>query len=262
MGDLAGRAAIVTGGSRGIGRAAAQVLARSGASVAIVGLDDVDDAVAELTDGGADASGATLDVTDSAGLRAFIDATAARHGRIDILVNSAGIQRYGDVVDTDEAEWDEVLAINLKGVFLASKFTIPHLRAAGGGSIINVASVQGHATQQGVAAYSASKGGILALTRAMAMDHAAEGIRVNAVSPASVDTPMLRWAADKFRGDQDVDTVVQTWGATHPLGRVAQAEEVAEVIAFLAGPRSSFVTGADYAVDGGLLASLGVALPD
>ena len=145
---------------------------------------------------------------------------------------------------------------------LATKNTVPQLRRRGGGAIVNVASVQGHATQKGVAAYTASKGAILALTRAMAVDHAEDGIRVNAVCPASVDTPMLRWSADQFRGDATVDETVAAWGKMHPLGRVAQPAEVAEVVAFLAGPRASFVTGGDYTVDGGLLAALGVALPE
>jgi NAD(P)-dependent dehydrogenase (short-subunit alcohol dehydrogenase family) len=113
-----------------------------------------------------------------------------------------------------------------------------------------------------VAAYTASKGGINALTRAMALDHAEENIRVNAVCPASVDTPMLRWSADLFKGDKSVEETVKDWGRMHPVGRVARPEEVAEVIAFLASSRSSFVTGGDYKVDGGMLAALGVALPE
>jgi NAD(P)-dependent dehydrogenase (short-subunit alcohol dehydrogenase family) len=122
--------------------------------------------------------------------------------------------------------------------------------------------VQAFASQKGVAAYTASKGGINALTRAMALDHAEENIRVNAVCPASVDTPMLRWSAGLFGGDKSVEKLMEDWGKMHPMGRVARAEEVAEVIAFLAGPRASFVTGGDYKVDGGMLAALGVRLPD
>jgi NAD(P)-dependent dehydrogenase (short-subunit alcohol dehydrogenase family) len=122
--------------------------------------------------------------------------------------------------------------------------------------------VQAFASQKGVAAYTASKGGINALTRAMALHHAEENIRVNAVCPASVDTPMLRWSAGLFRGDKSVEKLMEDWGKMHPMGRVAGAEEVTEVIAFLAGPRASFVTGGDYKVDGGMLAALGVRLPD
>jgi NAD(P)-dependent dehydrogenase (short-subunit alcohol dehydrogenase family) len=136
------------------------------------------------------------------------------------------------------------------------------MRKRGGGAIVNLSSVQAFASQKGVAAYTASKGGINALTRAMALDHAEENIRVNAVCPASVDTPMLRWSAGLFGGDKSVEKLMEDWGKMHPMGRVARAEEVAEVIAFLAGPRASFVTGGDYKVDGGMLAALGVRLPD
>jgi len=231
--------------------------------VSVLGVDDIDDTVKALIDLGAEAVGAEADVTDAAAVRDAIETTTERFGGIDMLINSAGIQRYGDVVDTPEHEWDQVLDVNLKGIFLTSKHVIPHMRTRGGGAIVNVASVQGHATQKGVAAYTASKGGILALTRAMAVDHAADGIRVNAVSPASVDTPMLRWAADLFKDDEEsVDDVVETWGRMHPLGRVAHPEEVAEAVAFLVSDRAAFVTGADYRVDGGLLAALAVALPD
>jgi NAD(P)-dependent dehydrogenase (short-subunit alcohol dehydrogenase family) len=136
------------------------------------------------------------------------------------------------------------------------------MRKRRGGAIVNLSSVQAFASQKGVAAYTASKGGINALTRAMALHHAEENIRVNAVCPASVDMPMLRWSAGLFRGDKSVEKLMEDWGKMHPMGRVARAEEVAEVIAFLAGPRASFVTGGDYKVDGGMLAALGVRLPD
>ena len=183
-------------------------------------------------------------------------------GGVDVLVNSAGVQRYGTVVETEEEGWDEVLDVNLKGIYLASRYAIPGMKKRGGGAIVNLSSVQAFASQTGVAAYTASKGGINALTRAMALDHAGENIRVNAVCPASVDTPMLRWSADLFKGDKSVEETLEDWGTMHPVGRVARPEEVAEVIAFLAGPRASFVTGGDYKVDGGMLAALGVRLPE
>jgi NAD(P)-dependent dehydrogenase (short-subunit alcohol dehydrogenase family) len=154
------------------------------------------------------------------------------------------------------------LNVNLKGIYLASKHAIPEMRKRGGGAIVNLSSVQAFASQKGVAAYTASKGGVNALTRAMALDHAQENIRANAVCPGSVDTPMLRWAADLFKGSKSAEETVKDWGKAHPLGRVATPEEVAEVIAFLASPRARFVTGSEYKVDGGLLAALGVGLPE
>ncbi len=164
-------------------------------------------------------------------------------------------------METEEEVWDEVLDVNLKGIYLASRYAIPKMRERGGGAIVNLSSVQAFASQKGVAAYTASKGAINALTRAMALDHAEENIRVNAVCPASVDTPMLRWSADLFKGEKSVEETVKGWGKMHPLGRVATVEEVAEVIAFLASERASFVSGGEYKVDGGMLAALGVTLP-
>jgi len=195
-------------------------------------------------------------------MRRLVEFAVENYGGVDILVNSAGVQRYGTVVETEEEVWDEVLAINLKGIYLASKQAIPKMRERGGGAIVNLSSVQAFASQKGVAAYTASKGGINALTRAMALDHAEENIRVNAVCPGSVDTPMLRWAADLFKGEKTAEETVEGFGKMHPLGRVARPEEVAEVISFLASPKASFVTGGEYKADGGLLAALGVALPE
>ncbi len=154
--------------------------------------------------------------------------------------------------------WDEVLDVNVRGMFLAVKHAVPLMRRSGGGAVINVASAQATATQRNVVAYTASKGAIVAMTRAMAVDHAPDGIRVNSVSPGSVDTPMLRAAARDVSAE-DPDAVIAQWGSLHPLGRVGDPAEIADVIVFLASPLSSFVTGADLRVDGGVLA--GVALP-
>jgi NAD(P)-dependent dehydrogenase (short-subunit alcohol dehydrogenase family) len=264
MAELDGKVAVVAGGSLGIGRASARRLADAGAAVVLCGHDDasVEDALTELRGAGLEVDGRRADVTVSAEVEGLVRLATERYGGVDILVNSAGIQRYGTVVDTPEEVWDEVLAVNLKGMFLTAKHCVPEMRRRGGGAIVNVASVQAFATQQGVVAYSASKGGVVALTKSIAVDHAAENIRCNAVCPGSVDTPMLRWAADLFKGDSSQDETVRTWGRSHPLGRVARAEEVAEVIAFLAGDRASFVTGAELRVDGGLLAQIAVVLPE
>jgi NAD(P)-dependent dehydrogenase (short-subunit alcohol dehydrogenase family) len=264
MAEFSGKVAVVAGGARGIGLAAARKLAREGASVVICGdrEEQVEEAVAALREEDLEVRGVRADVTSSADMKRLMDFVAETCGGVDVLVNSAGVQRYGTVVETEEEVWDEVLDVNLKGIYLASRYAIPEMRKRGGGAIVNLSSVQAFASQTGVAAYTASKGGINALTRAMALDHAAENIRVNAVCPASVDTPMLRWSADLFKGDKSVENTLEDWGAMHPLGRVARPEEVAEVIAFLASARASFVTGGDYKVDGGMLAALGVRLPD
>jgi NAD(P)-dependent dehydrogenase (short-subunit alcohol dehydrogenase family) len=264
MAELDGKVAVVAGGSLGMGRATARRLAEGGAAVVLCGHDDgsVEDALAELRGAGLEVDGRRADVTSSDEVEGLVRLAAERYGGVDILVNSAGIQRYGTVVDTPEEVWDEVLAVNLKGMFLTAKHCVPEMRRRGGGAIVNIASVQAFATQAGVAAYSASKGGVVALTKAMAVDHAADNIRCNAVCPGSVDTPMLRWAADLFKGDSTVDETIHAWGRSHPLGRVARAEEVAEVIAFLASDRASFVTGSELRVDGGLLAQIAVVLPE
>ena len=264
MTDFDGKADIVTGGALGIGQAVAKKLAQEGASVVICSdrEDQVEEAAEELRGEGLEVRGLRADVTSSEDMRLLAAFTVKNYGGVDILVNSAGVQRYGTVVETEEDVWDEVLAVNLKGIYLASKHAIPEMSERGGGAIVNLSSVQAFASQKGVAAYTASKGGINALTRAMALDHAEENIRVNAVCPGSVDTPMLRWAADLFKGEKTAEETVEGFGKMHPLGRVARPEEVAEVISFLASPRASFVTGGEYKVDGGLLAALGVALPE
>jgi NAD(P)-dependent dehydrogenase (short-subunit alcohol dehydrogenase family) len=263
MADLAGKVAIVTG-ALGIGLAAARKLAEGGASVVVCSdrENQVNETVTALREEHLEVRGLQADVTSSADMRRLVGFAVECCGGVDILVNAAGVQRYGTVVDTDEGVWDEVLGVNLKGIYLVSKHAIPEMSKRGGGSIVNISSVQAFASQKGVAAYTASKGGVNALTRAMALDHAHENIRVNAVCPASVDTPMLRWSADLFKGEKTVEETLEGFGKMHPLGRVARAEEVAGVISFLAGPEASFVTGGEYKVDGGMLAALGVQLPE
>ncbi|MGK5556829.1 SDR family NAD(P)-dependent oxidoreductase [Actinomadura kijaniata] len=264
MREFDGKVAVVTGGSLGIGRAVVERLAADGAEVVFCGVeaDAVRDAERESRDRGHRVTGVVADVTDATAMRDLVALAVERHGGLDTLVTSAGIQRYGTVEDTSEELWDEVLSVNLKGVFLACKAAVPALRARGGGTIVTVSSVQAFASQRAVAAYTASKAAINGLTRAIALDHAADGIRANVVCPGSVETPMLRWAADLFRGETPREEQIAEWGRAHPLGRVARAAEVAEVVAFLAGPRSSFVTGSEHRVDGGLLARNPAALPE
>jgi NAD(P)-dependent dehydrogenase (short-subunit alcohol dehydrogenase family) len=263
MGDFDGKVAIVAGGGSGIGRAVVERLATGGADVVFCSNDEaqVRATQAELAEQGLTVTGVVADVSRSDDVRRFVDEAVTRHGGLDVVVNSAGIQAYGTVEETTEELWDLVLGVNLKAMYLVARFAVPHLRARSGGAIVNVSSVQAFVAQDRVAAYAASKGGINALTKAMAVDHAKDNIRVNVICPGSVDTPMLRYGANLHRGDRTVDDLIQEWGRSHPLGRVARPAEVAELAAFLASDRASFITGSEHRVDGGLLATVPVVLP-
>lgn len=266
MGDTEfdGRVALVAGGSMGIGRAVAERLARGGAQVVIAArrADAVLATVSSIEHAGGEVTGVAADVATSQGAAQLVQTAVDTYGGVDILVNSQGIQRYGNVEATDEALWDEVMTVNVKSMYLTARHAIPEMRKRGRGAIVNVASVQGLATQTNVAAYSTSKSAIIGLTRTIAVDYAAEHIRANVVLPASVDTPMLREAADRWRGEQTTESLIADWGRMHPLGRVGTPAEVAEMVAFLASDRAAFVTGAEFKVDGGMMAALGVTLPD
>lgn len=259
--NLDGKVAIITGGATGIGFGSAEALVAAGARVMLFGPDEAALRTATTALGAASAS-VVGDVRSSVDVSRLVDAAVARFGGIDIVVNSAAIQPYGTVETMVEDDWDRTIAVNLKGAYLVSHFAIPQMRRGGGGSIVNIASVQGIACQTNVAAYVASKGGILALTRAMALDHARDNIRVNAVCPGSIDTPMLRFAASENLDGRTEDEVVASWGGAHPIGRVGLPADVGNMVAFLCSPGAAFCTGAEYKVDGGLLAKLGVVLPD
>lgn len=266
MGDHDGRVALVTGGSQGIGLGAATALVRQGSAVVLHGLDlaGAEAAAAGLRRAGGTVVATAGPIDDPATTQAAVQLAHDRFGRLDSLVTAAGIQRYGDVMATTPGLWHEVLAVNLTGVFLATRAAMPLLRTSGAGSVTIVASVQGSATQRGVVAYTTSKGALLALARALAVDEAPYSVRVNSVSPGSIDTPMLRASARRF-GDPiglSDDEVLADWGTAHALGRVGRPDEVGEVIAFVAGRRASFVTGADLRVDGGLLARLAASIPN
>jgi NAD(P)-dependent dehydrogenase (short-subunit alcohol dehydrogenase family) len=251
------KVAVITGAGAGIGRATAEAFAREGAAVVIadVNAEQGERAAQAIRDGGGQAHAVQADVSRSADTERITVEAARVFGGIDILFNNAGIQTYGTVVDTEEEVWDRTLGINLKGIYLVSKYCIPEIAKRGGGAVINMGSVQGFASQTAAVAYVASKGGVIAMTRTMALDHAPQKIRVNCVCPGSVDTPMLRWAADLFSPD-DPSRAVESWGQMHPLGRVAKPAEIAEVVMFLASDAASFMTGAAVVVDGGLLAGL------
>jgi NAD(P)-dependent dehydrogenase (short-subunit alcohol dehydrogenase family) len=264
-GDHAGSVAVITGASSGIGRAVAELLAAQGASVVVCSVDSGEArSVADaITARGLAAVPAAADVRDQDSVAAAVQTAVDVFGALDTLVTCAGIQAYGTVTDTDVRAWDDVFAVNVRGVFLAARAALPHLRRSPRGAVVIVSSVQAFATQTGVAAYAASKGALNTLTRSMAIDEAGHNVRVNAVCPGSVDTPMLRRSAALFSdgSPEGVQHTIDEWGRSHPLGRIAQPAEIAEVVSFLASPRASFVTGEDIRVDGGLLAGVPVRLP-
>ena len=260
MGEFEGKIALVTG-TTGIGRASALALARAGASVFCLGIDD--EANAQLWELARSENLAmkvqSCDVANADQVEAAFSALQAVFGGLDVIVNSAAIHPYGTVVDTQPEVFLRAYAVNVGSIQLTARHGIPLMQKRGGGAIINISSVQGHACQKNVAAYVATKGAIHALTRAMALDHAGQKIRVNSVSPGSVRTPILELAARTFDGpDADIDDVFARFGAAHPIGRIGEPEEVAGLVCFLASDRAGFITGVDYRIDGGLLAGLGV----
>jgi NAD(P)-dependent dehydrogenase (short-subunit alcohol dehydrogenase family) len=258
--EFSGKVAYVTGTS-GMGEAAALRLAAGGASVYAVGIDTAANHRLEAAarERGLTVAVAAGDVSKEADVARTVEDCARRFGGIDIIANCAGVQTYGTAVTTRPEDWDLVMNVNVKAMYLTGHFGIPHMVRRGGGAIVHISSVQGHRCQRNVAGYAASKGAVHALTRSMALDHAAEGIRVNSVSPGSIRTPMLEFAARVLVGEGPaLEDKIAEFGAAHPLGRVGTAAEVAELIAFLAGPRSGFCTGSDFLVDGGLSAGIGV----
>ncbi len=259
MKEFAGKMALVTG-TTGIGRAIAKRFAAGGAQVVACGIDPEeneelarDAAKLDLT-----LQVKSCDVTNLDEVRAVITKTVSRFGGLDIIVNAAAIHPFGTVVETDLATWNRCMMVNVGSIYLLAHLGIPEMKKRGGGAIINLASVQGYACQRGVAAYATSKGAIHSLTRALALDHAADNIRVNSISPGSVRTPMLARSAAHFAPDLPADEAFARFGAAHPLGRIGTPEEVAELAAFLASDKAGFCTGGDYLVDGGLLAGIGV----
>lgn len=256
---FAGKVAVVTGAGAGMGRATAVRLAAEGASVALLDrdADTAEQTAGRIREAGGAALPLTCDITDSAQVAATFTRIEAELGGIDVLVNNAGVVRYGTVDEFAEADWDLVMDTNVKGTFLTVKHAVPAMRRRGGGAIVNTASTQAFASQPLVAAYTASKGAVVALTRTLALDHAKDNIRVNCVCPGSVQTPMLQYGAELLV-DGDAQQTMQEWGRLHPLGRLIQPEEVAALIAFLASDDAAAITGAPYLVDGGLLAKLGV----
>ena len=253
MNELKGRIALISGAASGIGRASALLFARHGAAVAIADLDvATGPAIAgQIESEGGRAIFVPVDVSCAGDCRRAVEDTVTAFGRVDILFNNAGIIHRATVVDASEAEWDRVISVNLKSVFLLSKYAIPVMAGSGGGTIINTASGWGLIGGRKAASYCASKGAVVLLTKAMALDHAPQNIRVNCICPGDTDTPMLRQEADQL--GRPIGTFLAE-AAHRPLGRIGTPEDIAQAALFLASPASAFVTGIALVVDGGGLA--------
>jgi NAD(P)-dependent dehydrogenase (short-subunit alcohol dehydrogenase family) len=250
---LAGKTALVTGGGTGIGAATAVAFAREGATVVVAGRrpEPLQETVDAIRDGGGTAYAARGDVGRAADVRSIVAEAVGAAGPIDVLVNNAGQELVAGVVDTSEESWDRVLDTNLKSIYLLGRELLPQMGERRRGSIINVASQLGFVGARNFAAYGASKGGVINLTRSMALDCADQGVRVNALCPGAVDTPLLRRQFEDREGPQGT---IEQLAALHPMGRLGQPEEIAPAAVFLACDDSSFMTGAALVIDGGYTA--------
>jgi NAD(P)-dependent dehydrogenase (short-subunit alcohol dehydrogenase family) len=250
-GQLAGRVALITGGGSGMGRAAAQAFARKGAHLVVADItaSAADETVSLIQASGARAISVPTDVSSASAVEALVNAAVTTFGRLDCAFNNAGInEERGPLAETAEAQWDRILAVNLKGVWLAMKYEIPEMRRAGGGAIVNNASIVGLTGSRGHAAYVASKHGVIGLTKSAALEYGSHGIRVNAVCPGAIHTPMyVRIEGTDPANDARI-------AASIPLGRLGQSEDVAEAVVWLCSDAASFITGHSLVVDGGEIA--------
>jgi len=257
--ELGGRVAIVTGASSGIGRATALRLAKDGAKIVVADIDREwgAETVKLIQSAGGEAHFVQTDVTKEDDAARCVEQTLSRYGRVDILINNAGIALVAKITETTEAQWDKILNTNLKGAFFMSKHVIPHFVSRGSGAIINTASDAGVVGFANLGAYCASKGGIIQLTRALALEYGDKNIRVNAVAPTS--TLHTRMLDGLFKSVPNPDALQKALAKAHPLNRLGTAEEVAELMFFLASDRASYITGGVFPVDGGITAACPVA---
>ena len=250
MGRLDGKVALISGGARGQGAAEARMFAQEGAKVVIGDLLDTEGiaVAAEIAEAGGDALYIHLDVTSEDDWREAIQATVSSFGKLNVLVNNAAIWRRGRVEDTSVEDWDAIMDVNAKGVFLGTKLAIEEMRKAGGGSIINISSTAGLVGSPRSAAYNASKGAVRLFTKATAIQYGREGIRANSIHPGPIDTAMIRgiWQGDERSREESI--------ARTALGRVGTVEDIAYGAMFLASDESSFMTGSELVMDGGITA--------
>jgi NAD(P)-dependent dehydrogenase (short-subunit alcohol dehydrogenase family) len=250
---LAGQTALITGGGTGIGRAIALAFAREGANVVVAGrrAEKLREVVSEIEELGGRGLAVVCDVTKARDAQWAVQQAVERFGGLNVLVNNAGMLHVSTVEGIGEEDWDRMMTVNLKGPFLMSRAALPEMRKAGGGAIVNIGSVLGLVAMKGRAAYSVSKGGVTMLTKAMALDHAHEGIRVNCICPAIVETELVR---DMFSTGAEGEAARRARVAQLPLGRMGRPEDVAEMAVYLASKESSWVTGVAIPLDGGLTA--------
>lgn len=256
--DFTGQTALITGTS-GMGLAGGLLLARKGAAVHLAGIDAKANAAAAEAAKGLPLTVHQVNVADDGQVQGWVAKVMETAPGIDILVNAAGIQTYGDLDNTTIADFDRVMNVNMRACFLTAHFAWPHMKTRGKGAIIHISSVQGHTNQYGVLGYATTKGAVHAMTRAMAVDCAKFGIRVNSISPGSIRTPLLEYgAAQLTKPGESMEDMIATFGKAHPVGRVGAVEEVAEMVAYLCSDAAAFVTGSDFRIDGGLTAYIGV----